>query len=172
MHIEPRLLVFTKGVRARIAATVAVGLLGVGFGIARLGLLGWLIGQIFVGRPLQELVWPIVLIAVVAVAGLAWVVWAVWAQSNPKVTSALLTSEIASHSATATLKIRLSDSDVHPTCVVRAYAEDHTPVGELSFKVDRPPKRSFTITKSFRTERRATAVESVGCTAPGQSHPR
>ncbi len=56
MHIEPRLLVFTKGVRARIAATVAIGLLGVGCGIARLGLLGWLIGQIFVGRPLQELV--------------------------------------------------------------------------------------------------------------------
>ena len=116
--------------------------------------------------------WPIALIAVVAVAGLAWVAWAVWAQSNPKVTSALLTSEIGAHSATATLKIRLSDSDVHPTCVVRAYAEDHTPVGELSFKVDRPPKRSFTITKSFRTERRATAVESVGCTAPGQDDPR
>ena len=67
MHIEPRLLVFTKGVRARIAATVAVGLLGVGFGIARLGLLGWLIGQIFVGRPLQELVLPILLIALVMV---------------------------------------------------------------------------------------------------------
>jgi hypothetical protein len=116
--------------------------------------------------------WPIALIAVVAAAGLVWVVWAVWAQSNPKVTSALLTSQIGSHSATATLKIRLSDSDVHPTCVVRAYAEDHTPVGELSFEVDQPPKRSFTITKSFRTERRATAVESVGCTAPGQSHPR
>ena len=67
MHIEPRLLVFTKGVRARIAATVAIGLLGVGCGIARLGLLGWLIGQIFVGRPLQELVWPILLIAAVMV---------------------------------------------------------------------------------------------------------
>ena len=67
MHIEPRLLVFTKGVRARIAATVAVGLLGVGCGIARLGLLGWLIGQIFVGRPLQELVLPILLIAGVMV---------------------------------------------------------------------------------------------------------
>ena len=67
MHIEPRLLVFTKGVRARIAATVAVGLLGVGCGIARLGLLGWLIGQIFVERPLQDLVLPILLIAGVMV---------------------------------------------------------------------------------------------------------
>jgi len=67
MHIEPRLLVFTKGVRARIAATVAVGLLGVGCGIARLGLLGWLIGQIFMGRPLGELMLPILLIAGVMV---------------------------------------------------------------------------------------------------------
>ncbi len=67
MHIEPRLLVFTRGVRARIAATVAVGLLGVGLGIARLALLGWLIGQVFAGKPLQELVLPVVLIAVVMV---------------------------------------------------------------------------------------------------------
>jgi ABC-type multidrug transport system fused ATPase/permease subunit len=55
------------GVRARIAATVAVGLLGVGLGIARLALLGWLIGQVFAGKPLQELVLPVVLIAVVMV---------------------------------------------------------------------------------------------------------
>ena len=67
MHIEPRLLVFTRGVRTRIAATVAVGLLGVGLGIARLALLGWLIGQVFTGKPLQELVLPVVLIAVVMV---------------------------------------------------------------------------------------------------------
>lgn len=67
MHIEPRLLVFTRGVRARIAATVAVGLLGVGLGIARLALLGWLIGQVFAGNPLQELVLPVVLIAIVMV---------------------------------------------------------------------------------------------------------
>jgi len=67
MHIEPRLLVFTRGVRTRIAATVAVGLLGVGLGIARLALLGWLIGQVFAGKPLQELVLPVVLIAVVMV---------------------------------------------------------------------------------------------------------
>ena len=55
MHIEPRLLVFTKGVRLRIAATVGVGLLAVGLGVARLGLLGWLIGQVFSGRTPGEL---------------------------------------------------------------------------------------------------------------------
>ena len=67
MHIEPRLLVFTKGVRGRIAATVVVGLVAVGLGVARLGLLGWLIGQVFAGRPAAELVTPVALIALVMV---------------------------------------------------------------------------------------------------------
>src|SRR5581483_3219615 len=51
MHIEPRLLVFTRGVRWRIAGTVGVGLLAVGLGVARLG----------------QLVLPITLIAAVMV---------------------------------------------------------------------------------------------------------
>jgi ABC-type multidrug transport system fused ATPase/permease subunit len=67
MHIEPRLLVFTKGVRWRIAGTVGIGLLAVGLGIARLGMLGWLIGQVFAGRPLVELVPSVLLIALVMV---------------------------------------------------------------------------------------------------------
>ncbi|MGZ5907581.1 MAG: ABC transporter transmembrane domain-containing protein, partial [Reyranella sp.] len=67
MHIEPRLLVFTKGVRSRIAAAVAIGLVSVGLGVARLGLLGWLIGQVFAGRTLAELVPSILLIALVMV---------------------------------------------------------------------------------------------------------
>ncbi|MDP2330975.1 MAG: ABC transporter ATP-binding protein [Reyranella sp.] len=67
MHIEPRLFVFTKGVRGRIAAAVAIGLLAVGLGIARLGLLGWLIGQVFAGRPLSEFVLPVALVAAVMV---------------------------------------------------------------------------------------------------------
>src|ERR1044072_566465 len=65
MHIEPRLLVFTKGVGWRIAGAVGIGLLAVGLGIARLGLLGWLIGQVFAGRPIAELVPSVVLIAAV-----------------------------------------------------------------------------------------------------------
>jgi ABC-type transport system involved in cytochrome bd biosynthesis fused ATPase/permease subunit len=67
MHIEPRLLVFTKGVRWRIAGAVGIGLLAVGLGIARLGLLGWLIGQVFAGRPIAELVPSALLIALVMV---------------------------------------------------------------------------------------------------------
>ena len=67
MHIEPRLLVFTKGIRLRIAAAVALGLLSVGLGVARLGLLGWLIGQVFAGRDIWSLEAPILSIAAVMV---------------------------------------------------------------------------------------------------------
>ena len=67
MHIEPRLLVFTRGVRWRIAAAVAIGLLATALGIARLGLLGWLIGQIFAGRDAASLEAPILSIAFVMV---------------------------------------------------------------------------------------------------------
>jgi ABC-type multidrug transport system fused ATPase/permease subunit len=67
MHIEPRLLVFTKGIRGRIAGAVALGLLSVGLGVARLGLLGWLIGQVFAGRDVWSLEAPILTIAAVMV---------------------------------------------------------------------------------------------------------
>ncbi|MBS0522871.1 MAG: ABC transporter ATP-binding protein [Proteobacteria bacterium] len=67
MHIEPRLLVFTEGIRLRIAGAVALGLLSVSLAVARLGLLGWLIGQVFAGRPLGDLVWPALIIALVMV---------------------------------------------------------------------------------------------------------
>src|SRR5204863_5292159 len=65
MHIEPRLLVFTKGIRLRIAGAVGLGLLSVGLGVARLGLLGWLIGQVFAGRDAWSLEAPILAIAAV-----------------------------------------------------------------------------------------------------------
>ena len=72
MHIEPRLFAFTKGVRLRIAGAVGIGLLAVGLGIARLGLLGWLIGQVFAGRPLAELVpWVAAIALVMVLRGMA-----------------------------------------------------------------------------------------------------
>ncbi len=67
MHIEPRLLAFTQGIRLRIAGAVALGLLSVSLAVARLGLLGWLIGQVFVGRPLRDLAWAAAMIALVMV---------------------------------------------------------------------------------------------------------
>ncbi|HEY4167714.1 MAG TPA: ABC transporter ATP-binding protein [Reyranella sp.] len=67
MHIEPRLLAFTQGIRLRIAGAVALGLLSVSLAVARLGLLGWLIGQVFAGRPLRDLAWAALMIALVMV---------------------------------------------------------------------------------------------------------
>jgi ATP-binding cassette subfamily C protein CydCD len=63
MHFEPRLWGFTQGVRLRILWSVAIGLVSVGLGVARLALLGWLIAQVFAGRALAELVPAIGLIA-------------------------------------------------------------------------------------------------------------
>jgi len=65
MHIERRLFSFTAGVRSRIAWAVAVGLAAVAAGVARLALLGWLIAEIFAGKGLDALLWPIVAVALV-----------------------------------------------------------------------------------------------------------
>lgn len=67
MHFERRLWSFTDGVRLRIAWATLIGLAAVGLGIARLGLLGWLIGRIFAGDEPAELMMPITMTAVVMV---------------------------------------------------------------------------------------------------------
>jgi len=60
---------------------------------------------------------------------------------------------------------------VRASCLLRAYAEDHSVVGELPVPVESgAPTRSVVAT--VRTERRATAVELVGCSAPGQEERR
>ena len=53
------------------------------------------------------------------------------------------------------------------SCLVRAYAEDHTVVGDVSFE----PKDG-TNDVTIRTERLATSVERIGCTAEGQNNAR
>ncbi|MGQ4809644.1 Vitamin B12 import ATP-binding protein BtuD [Candidatus Entotheonellaceae bacterium PAL068K] len=67
MHFETRLWQFTKGVRLRILYAVLIGFLATGFGIARLASLGWLIGRIFVGDQLQDLIVPLCAVALVIV---------------------------------------------------------------------------------------------------------
>ncbi|MGH6927089.1 MAG: ABC transporter ATP-binding protein, partial [Dongiaceae bacterium] len=75
MHFEPRLWTFTEGVRLRILGAVLIGLIAVGLGVARLGLLGWLIGEVFAGRDLPSLALPIALIALVMVLRGAFEHW-------------------------------------------------------------------------------------------------
>ena len=63
MYLDSRLWTFTKGVRHRIAWAVFVGLLAVAVGIARLGLLGWLLGRVFGGESIEVMILPIALVA-------------------------------------------------------------------------------------------------------------
>ena len=58
MHFDPRLWQFTEGVRLRIAGAVLIGLAAVAFGVARLGLLGWLIAALLKGEGVDALVMP------------------------------------------------------------------------------------------------------------------
>src|SRR2546428_321233 len=65
MYFSRQLWAFTAGLRARIAGAAALGLVGVGLGIARLALLGWLLARVLTGTPLSDLALPIATIVVV-----------------------------------------------------------------------------------------------------------
>ena len=67
MYFDLRLWGYTKGVRLRIFSAVAIGILAVLFGIARLALLGWLISRVFQGTSLEQLILPVVGVAVVMI---------------------------------------------------------------------------------------------------------
>ena len=68
MYFDRRLWQFTEGLRLRIAGAVLLGLLSAAVGIARLALLGWLLGRVFQGEGFGDLVLPIVAVAAAMVA--------------------------------------------------------------------------------------------------------
>jgi len=109
--------------------------------------------------------------AVLAVAFLGWLAWAAWGHTDPEVDSGLESWSVSGeHSATAKVSVRLRDADVEARCLLRAYAADHTTVGELSFvpRYDAPQP----LVETVRTERRATSIELIGCTTADQPQPR
>jgi hypothetical protein len=113
----------------------------------------------------------IALSAVLALTFAAWLGWTVYEHATPTVTSELETfSVVDDHTVTAVLVVTLDDADVRASCTLRATAEDHTTVGELTFTPD--PGQGRRQVQTIRTDRRATSVESLGCTAPGQDRPR
>ena len=63
MFFDRQLWPFTEGVRLRIAWAVVVGVVAAALGIARLGLIGWLLGLVFTGATFEDLVVPFVLVA-------------------------------------------------------------------------------------------------------------
>jgi hypothetical protein len=111
-------------------------------------------------------------IAVVAAAALAWLAWAVVYQSTPKVRSDLAKFEVVDdHTATGLLTVVRRETDTRATCFLRAIAEDHSVVGELDVTVSSGAKTQE-VPVTVRTERRATTLEGLGCTAPGQKQRR
>jgi ATP-binding cassette subfamily C protein CydCD len=68
VYLDPRLWALTVGVRGRIVTTVLVGLAAVAAGIARLALLGWLLGRVLAGESLAALAPAIALTAVALAA--------------------------------------------------------------------------------------------------------
>lgn len=107
----------------------------------------------------------------VVVAFLGWLGWVIAFQSTPAADSEMVSFDVADqHTATALVDVRLSDDARDVACLARAFAEDHHVVGELSFTPEPGDPQRFEIT--IRTDRQATSVELVGCTAEGQSRPR
>ncbi|CUR55160.1 conserved hypothetical protein [metagenome] len=120
---------------------------------------------------------PAVVVAgVLGAVFLAWLAWSAWSFSTPEVRSELVGYEVVSeHEATAKVDIRISDPEVRGACTVRAFAADHTVVGELPFAVPGPDdvdRDGGLMEISIRTERRATSVGELGCTTPDQVRPR
>ncbi|MDP2774863.1 MAG: DUF4307 domain-containing protein [Nocardioides sp.] len=108
---------------------------------------------------------------VVIVVFLGWLAWTTWVHANPLVDSELVSFDVVDeHTTTAVVQIDFANDDVEASCTLRAIAEDHTSVGDLSFTPDPRDGSRFELT--IRTERRATSVESLGCLAEGQSRRR
>jgi hypothetical protein len=104
-------------------------------------------------------------------AFLGWLAWTAYAHSTPAVESNLVTYSIeGEHEVTARVAVSLRNEDVRADCVLRAFAEDHSVVGELSFAPEHGADQP--LEETVRTERRATSLELIGCTAPGQPRPR
>jgi hypothetical protein len=76
VYFDSRLWGFTAGLRARIAWTVAVGVVGVAAGIARLAVLGCLLARVLQGAPPASLLPGLAAAAVTVARG--WLEYAVF----------------------------------------------------------------------------------------------
>lgn len=102
-----------------------------------------------------------------ALVFLTWLAWSAWVHATPDARSELIGFDVVDqHTTTAIVSVSLEDG-ADASCRLKAFSEDHNTVGELSFTpVD---GRNDVV---IRTERKATSVESVGCTTPDQQRPR
>ena len=123
-------------------------------------------------RPLQRRL-IITLVVFVAAAGLGWLIWVILYHGRPPVRSELVSFQVnGQHSSEATLTVVRRTADVEASCLLRAQAEDHSIVGELNFTIDSSEPLTTTLTRSIRTERKATSVQLLGCVSDGQTQRR
>ena len=110
--------------------------------------------------------------ALLAVAALGWLIWVAVQHSTPPVASRLIGFEIVSPTtAKATIEVERTD-DVIASCRVQAKASDFSVVGEVTVTVPADAPRRQTLTTDVSTQRAATSVVLIGCTAPGSDRPR
>ncbi|MBJ7356552.1 DUF4307 domain-containing protein [Nocardioides sp.] len=107
----------------------------------------------------------------IALVFLGWLAWTVAGHTQTEVTSEMEGfSVIDDSTVSVVLVVSLDEEAEGASCRLRAFAEDHTTVGELAFAPDPGAGRRNVV--EIRTDRRATAVESLGCTTDGQKQPR
>ena len=115
-------------------------------------------------------------VSVFAVVALTWLAWAAIFHGRPDVRSAMVGFSLnGQHAVGAEFVVVRRDTGVASSCLLQALASDHSIVGEQRLPVAAATQSSQlqrTVRTSFRTERRATSVDLVGCTAPGQHEPR
>lgn len=119
-------------------------------------------------RPWGRLAGIATAVALALVGGM-FLAWAAWSYATPAAQSELVGFEVTDqHEVVADVQVELGEEASDVQCVLRALAEDKVTVGEAVFT----PSGSGRMAVPIRTEREATAVEKVGCTAQGQQRPR
>ena len=106
-------------------------------------------------------------IALVVAVLAGWLAWVTLFHATPAVESELVAYDVIDDNrASAVVSVSLEDGVV-ASCRLQAYADDHSTVGELAFE---PVDGGNEVT--LRTERLATTVSLIGCTAPDQPRAR
>ena len=113
-----------------------------------------------------------VLVGALLVSAAGFLSWTVLFHGDPEVRSQLTTFEVVSdHEARTVFQVVREHRTTEAVCRLQALAADHAVVGEVTVPVFEGPEDQ-TLARTIRTERRATSVASLGCTAPGQPRPR
>jgi hypothetical protein len=112
------------------------------------------------------------LVGALVLSAAGFLSWTVLFHGDPEVQSQVTTFDVVSdHEVQAVLQVVRANRTTEAFCRLQALGEDHAVVGELTRTVADGPEDQ-TLPVSIRTERRATTVASLGCTAPGQPRPR